>query len=317
MSGTGNPGSSAPSSAPAPSSPAPAPASPSPAPAAAPSTSPPPSGAPGGGTAPGGTPSRQEQMGVPSEVVAVLGYDPFGPAEEAPPQPPPTQPQAVPPQPGQPVAQPAVPTQPNELETLRQQLGQVTRELQTLRQPAQPQPGQPGHPAGPIDPVPTYQYEIPDQVLQLMASENPADRKLALGNVMTAVSRSVHGLMQKELAQVIPALARQVMMEHLGQQEVGKDFYSKYSDLDKPHLRPLIYQIAAGWAQQNPQAGWNEQTRDAIARIVYQTFNMQFPGGSPQAQPAPPAAPVMMPTMTRPAVSHMPTEQEELMDLLR
>jgi len=256
-------------------------------------------------------------MGVPNEVIAVLGYDPFGPVEDAPAQPP-VQPQAAPPQPGQPVAQPAAPAQPNEIETLRQQLGMVTKELQTLRQPQQPQ--QPQQPkAGPVDPVPTYQYEIPDQLVQLMASEDPGHRKMALSNVMTAVSRSVHGMMQKELAQVIPALARQVMVEHLGQQEVGRDFYSTYKELDKPHLRPLIYQIAAGWAQQNPQAGWTAETRDAIARIVYQTFNLQFPGGGApaQVQPQPPAAPVMMPTMTRPAVSHMATEQEEMMDLLR
>jgi len=314
MSGTGQ---GAPSSTPAPSSPAPAPSSPSQAPAAAPSTSPPPSGAPGGGTAPGGTPSRQEQMGVPNEVIAVLGYDPFGPVEEAPPQPPPAQPQAAPPQPEAatpPAGQPTVPP-PNELETLKQQLGMVTRELQQMRQPAQ-QPAQPGQPGGqqPIDPVPAYQYEIPDQLVQLMASEDPGHRKMALSNVMTAVSRSVHGLMQKELAQVIPALARQVMMEHLGQQEVGKDFYSVYKDLDKPELRPLIYQIASGWAQQNPGAGWNAQTRDAIARVVYQTFGRPMPGNGAAA---PPAAPVMMPTMSRPQASHQMTEQEEMLDLLR
>jgi hypothetical protein len=253
-------------------------------------------------------------MGVPSEVIAVLGYDPFGPVEDAPPQPPPAQPQAAPPQPDQPVAQPAAPGQPNELETLRQQVGQMRQELQQFRQPAQPQPGQPGGDK-PIDPVPAYQYEIPDQLVQLMASEDPGHRKMALSNVMTAVSRSVHGLMQRELAQVIPALARQVMMEHLGQQEVGKDFYSVYKDLDKPELRPLIYQIAAGWAQQNPGAGWNAQTRDAIARAVYQTFGRPMPNGGPA--PAPPAAPIMMPTMSRPAVSHQMTEQEEMLDLLR
>jgi hypothetical protein len=122
-------------------------------------------------------------------------------------------------------------------------------------------------------------------------------------------------MMQKELAQVIPALARQVMTEHLGQQEVGRDFYSKYKHLDRPDLRPLIYQIAAGWAQQNPQAGWNEQTRDAIAALVHRTFNITMPGaGNGQA---PPAAPVMMPTMSRPQASHAMTEQEEMLDLLR
>jgi hypothetical protein len=249
-------------------------------------------------------------MGVPNEVIAVLGYDPFGPVEDAPAQPP-AQPQAAPQQPTPPEAQPAAPQQPNELETLRQQLGMVTKELQTLRQPQQPQ-----SPGGqqPIDPVPAYQYEIPEQLVQLMASEDPGHRKLALSNVMTAVSRSVHGLMQRELAQVIPALARQVMMEHLGQQEVGKDFYSVYRDLDKPELRPLIYQIAAGWAQQNPGAVWNAQTRDAIARAVYQTFGRPMPGNGAAA---PPAAPVMMPTMSRPAASHAMTEQEEMLDLLR
>ena len=245
-------------------------------------------------------------MGVPNEVIAVLGYDPFGPVDpSAPPQPvEPAPPQPAPPSGRQPVGPAAAPAQgPSEIETLRQQLGLVTQEFQQIRQGAPP-PGGAAQPPQPSDPVPAYQYEIPDQVLQLMASEDPAHRKLALGNVMTAVSRSVHGLMQKELATVIPALARQVMLEHMGQQEVGKDFYGTYKELDKPHLRPLIYQIASGWASQNPQAGWNAQTRDMIARLVYQTFNMPFPGQAPAGNGhAPPAAPVMMPTMSRPAVS--------------
>lgn len=257
-------------------------------------------------------------MGVPSEVVAVLGYDPFGPVEPAPQQPDqPVQPpeQQIPPQlsPVQTPAAAAVPAVPNELDAVRAELNRVNAELQQIRQPA-PAAG----PAQPSDPIPTYQYEIPDQVLQLMVSEDPAHRKLALGNVMTAVSRSVHGMMQRELSQVIPALARQVMVEHLSQQEVGRDFYTKYPALDQPHLRPLIYQIAAGWAQQYPQAGWNAQTRDAIAQLVYKTFNMQFPGQQHAGNgAAPPQAPVMMPTLSRPAASGVMTDEQEMLDLMR
>lgn len=250
-------------------------------------------------------------MGVPNEVIAVLGYDPFGPVEPAPPQAdqPPVQPQApLPPEQAVAPVAPAVPT--NELEAVKQQLANVTGELQRMRGPAQPAqaPGQPQ------DPVPPYTYEIPDQILHLLASENPGDRKLGLGNVMTAVSRSVHGLMQRELAQVIPALARAVMMEHLAQQETGRDFYGKYPMLDKPELRPLIHQLATGWVQANPHAQWNAQTRDAIAELAFKTFNMQRPGG---ATPPPPAAPVMMPTMTRPAGNHVASEQDEMLDLMR
>ena len=312
MTGTGND--------PQTSAPAPAP-SPSPAGPGAPAQSPPPP--PGSGAAPGGGPppeqSRQEQMGISDEVISVLGYDPFGPPPEpAPPQPTPTgQPPAAPPGQVPPVQQPAV-QPPSELETLRQHVQQLEQRLTQPAAPA-PQPGAPGAPQ-PIDPIPTYQYEIPDQVLQMLSSEDPSHRKVALGNVMTAVSRSVHGLMQKELAQVIPMLARQVVQEHLAQQEVGKEFYTKYPTLDKPELRPLIYQIASSWAQQNPNAGWNAQTRDAIARVVHATFNMPFPGqGNGQASPPPPPqAPTMMPTMSRPAATlSAGSDEQELMDMLR
>ena len=228
MTGTGTPSPAPSQGGGQPSAPAPGPASPSPAPAPVPSPSPAPGGRPGSG-APDAGPSRQEQMGVPNEVIAVLGYDPFGPvdpsappSEAVQPAPPQPAPPAGPP-PAAPAAAPGLPQAPSELETLKQQLGMVTHELQQMRQGATaPAPG--AQPPQPSDPVPAYQYEIPDQVLQLMASEDPAHRKLALGNVMTAVSRSVHGLMQRELATVIPALARQVMLEHMGQQEVGKDF---------------------------------------------------------------------------------------------
>lgn len=209
-----------------------------------------------------------------------------------------------------------------EIAALQQQVQRLTGELDGFRRAQPAQPAQPGQPGQPSDPVPPYTYEIPDQILTLMASENPADRKLALGNVMTAVSRSVHGLMQRELAQVIPALARHVMMEHLNQQEVGRDFYGTYKTLDKPELRPLIHQLAMTWVGQNPGVQWNAQTRDIIARMAFQTFNMPLPpelGGAapaPAAQP-PAAAPVMMPTMARPAGSVQMTEQEELADMLR
>lgn len=175
------------------------------------------------------------------------------------------------------------------LEDLRQQNKMLFETLQRVTQPAgQPQEQQQEEPE--VE-VPTYNYNIPQQYVDALASEDPNVRQQSLLEIVRGVSQTVHREVVKqvrgEMREYVPQAAQAVSKRAQTQQDARSDFYSNHPNLDQAWLRPAIVQIASEVvSQQFPGAqGWTPQIRDAVAEEVYK----RMPHLRPQQQQAQPA----------------------------
>jgi hypothetical protein len=210
-----------------------------------------------------------------------------------------------------PNAQPSQPSGQEDPAQLRQQLDEALRYIHQLRegqgqaqgqQGAQPdQQGQMGAQQqgqeGQQEPLPNYQFQIPDQLLQMMDSDDPAQRKQALTYLGQGVAQSVHQMVRQEmtdkmgrLQQELPQTIQQQQASQAQQRQIFEDFYGTYQDLNRPELRPTIVEVAKSVAGEYQQKGmpvqWGPEFKQAVANRVYQVLGRQ-PGQQPAQQQAP------------------------------
>jgi hypothetical protein len=211
-----------------------------------------------------------------------------------------------------PNAQPSQPSGQEDPAQLRQQLDEALRYIHQLREgqgQAQgqqgAQPGQDGQMGanqqgqdGQQEPLPNYQFQIPDQLLQMMDSDDPAQRKQALTYLGQGVAQSVHQMVRQEMAQKmgrmqqeLPQTIQQQQAAQAQQKQIFDDFYGTYQDLNRPELRPTIVEVAKAVAGEYQQRGvpvsWGPEFKQAVANRVYQVLGRQ-PGQQPAAQPQQP-----------------------------
>lgn len=312
----------------------PAAAAPAPAPAAAPAPASDP--APAAAAEPPAT-VRTNIGEIGADIQALFDYDPFsGEPAAAPAQPlpaAPAQPQAEPaaqqpaapqvPDPAATPAQPAAgPTQPDALAVIAQVLASQQQQLQQTQQ-TQQQAQQPQQPDVEI-PQHGYQFNIPEPLINALASENPVERSQAVQAVMMTTARTVHQevvrSLRAEMARAVPNLIQGQIQEHQRRQAVFNDFYGKYPQFSDPRLRPVVVQTAQQIATARGFQGWSPELRDAVGAHLTQLFAAV--GGQPMAPAAAPAAalpaaPVIVPSAARPAgsapVNHVEQEVRELL----
>ena len=209
------------------------------------------------------------------------------------------QPQVVPP--GTPPGNPATPAPGAQTADLAPILQRLTTVLERPAAPA-------GAPAQPQTPayaqVPDYGYNIPDQVMQGLSSEDPAIAKQALGTIATGISRHVHQTvlsMTRQMIQqsLIPHM-KQEMESAIAAAEIFRDFYGDYKDLNDNAFRPMIVAEAQRLAQTHgANFAYGPQFKQQLAAAIYAKLGRQMPGaqapqGQPQAQYTPPAPPGMV-----------------------
>lgn len=294
--GTSAPPAASPS---APSSPAPASASPS----------------PGTGTPAGVAASEPASPSENVDIQALMRFDPFAP-EPAAPEPavqepaPPVQPTA-PVAGGAPAPAPAAPVVAPGAEPADVKIARLEGELNALRAP------QPAQPKDESDPLPLYDFQVPDQLMQLLGSESLEERKAGIKHVMRGTARSVHQLVLQEVAQTLPSVISMMTQQAIKSAEVQRSFYSKYPALKDEVFRPAILSVAQGILKERNASEWTEDLGDAIAQATFKKLGiMQAPAQAPApAAPAAPPPPAMLPGNTRPAPSY--SVADEIMDLVR
>lgn len=268
------------------------------------------------------------------DAAAIFSFDPFGPAETT------TQGQSgdgavgtteteqkATPTPGAPGAPaPSTPAEPaqaapsQEVVELRARLQQLEGVLGETLRGVGTGTAKPDTPAAPTVEMPSYAFQIPDQIMALMASENPVERKQGVGVMLQGVARNVHHhvvtSMRRELAQVLPRLVTHVASNRDTARNVFQDFYGTYKELNVPELRPLIVATAEQVAQEIGATTWDDRLKKAIYDRVVATLNAargQQNGGQVPQAPAPPA---MVPSGVRNAPSGVSGDQKEMLDLL-
>lgn len=264
----------------------PAPAAPAASPGTAGSAGEPRQSAEGGVAAPAGARGGTAPLSS-EEIGALFTFNPFKleptlPAAEA---------GASAPGPAAPPAEPpaAAAAANPEAALLKQQLDQAMLLLQQYQQqPQQPPGAKPpeGQPSG--EAIPPYNFTVPPQLMQMMESENPAERQQAIGAVMQGTAQAVHKTLLQEFGKVmqgIPALMQAAIQQHSAAQEVFNDFYGTYKELNRPELRQLVVGVAQQVIQESRATGWSPQLRDAVAGRIFQLL------GHKPAQTPPVGAP--------------------------
>jgi len=194
-----------------------------------------------------------------------------------------------------------VPQAPQGEPQLLEQVAILRAELAALRGNPQPQPQQPQAPGpqapqgyDPSKPV-NYTLEIPDNVMMGLSSDDPVQRKAAVSNLLGGFGRYVDFHFRAAMNHAvsnIPAMVQNMIREHSHSQRMHDDFYGKYAELNIPHLKPMIGQIAGDLARRNNWGNqWTDAIRDAVAREAFKQLGRPFPGTvtTPAANPRPPA----------------------------
>lgn len=308
-----------------------------------PTPTPEPAAAPAAPVNDGGSGANGDR-GIGSDIKAIMDFDPFGPGSEAAPgaqaddgkgakpqtaappsvpsdgtPPSPTTPPVVPPAPvvpepvAPPVASPAA-----DLAEAARAMHEAAAALKAPPQaPAAPLPDE-FAPRGDDDtPLDYRQINIPEPILQAMASENPGERRAATTQLLSSAMATAHRMavsqslrmIRSEMAQAFPTFVQRAIVQHQQQREVFEDFYKTFPDLSPPPIRNIIVEQAQILQKQKGNPGWTPAFRDALGEHVRAMLRGFVPAAAaPAAAPAP-AAPggVMTPPSARPAQVGSPT----------
>lgn len=98
-----------------------------------------------------------------------------------------------------------------------------------------------------------YNYTLPDEFMALMEDDDPSKRKMGLGQAMRAMSMTIHARMEARFAEIlddrmkelrenllksVPAGGAPEQVQQM--QSIRTDFYTRFKDLDKPEIMPIV-----------------------------------------------------------------------------
>lgn len=180
---------------------------------------------------------------------------------------------------------------------LERELAAANGQLQVYQQQYnRPQPGQePQQPqAGGRKSVqertPNYQLSVPAQIIEGVASQDPATRASALQQFASGIARTVH---QQVLTQMdaledsFPERAQSVYQVLNYQNAIFQDFYGNYTRLNDPSFHGLVKTVGAEYFATQQDKSWNQKARDEIAKRVYARLGWPY---TPPGQTQRPAA---------------------------
>ena len=183
------------------------------------------------------------------------------------------------------VAEPApAPVADPERELLRrtvEEQGTQIRELLALQRVAIERAGQ-APAATPSQPQPEtfpYNFQVPDQLMEMIDSENPTQRRAGISALVTSLARVVHGEVRKEFTARLEDVSKGIprtIESHVDarttaeqtQRAVETDFYGTYKELNRPELKPLIVSTAARIMASTGAKDWSPALRDQIGTEV-------------------------------------------------
>jgi len=241
------------------------------------------------------------QGGAPAAPVAAAPAAPVAPAGTAPAAPAPN---------GQ-----AAPASPQAPQLTAEAIAAAVREAVAPPQRDNPQ-----------DTVPQYMFQVPDQLMGAIESEDPAVRKQGMAVLISGALRAVHTQIRQEMAQALSSFRTEVPQAihaasaaQTQQRQVFEDFYSTNPDLKVPELGPFVYGQAQALARERPdliQGGWNERFRDELALRVRSVLKWAPPapanGGTPPRRQTPPR---MLNGGARPAGENLTGQDAALADI--
>jgi predicted DNA-binding protein (UPF0251 family) len=166
---------------------------------------------------------------------------------------------------------------------------------------AQPTPQPMQQPAAPQQPeLPQYAYDVNDQLLRAITSDDLREREAALKAFAVNLSQTVHmrALEQarQEVAQAVPVFVQHVIATEFAKRQIASDFYGKFPELNTPEIAPIVGQVAQQVMGEMGASTWTPKVRDAVGARVKSMLSA-VAGQVQQQAPAP--------VMTTPAATPM------------
>lgn len=175
--------------------------------------------------------------------------------------------------------------------------------------------------------APDYMFSVPDQLLQLMGSEDPNQVRQGLQALMSGLGQSMHKIVMQavdEKLATVPSMISQGQQVLAQRQIIFEDFYKAHPDLNQPALHSVVSNVGAQVQAEMGAQAWSPQLRDAIAVRVRQSLGLiqgttQVAPAVPVPAPVTPAAvpkpPAMIGSGVSPAPKQAPILGDEILDL--
>lgn len=232
------------------------------------------------------------------------GTSPAEPAstEGAAPQPTPS---VAPPQPG------GSPTSDDDLRKLIADQRALIDRLQA--QPALPE----AKPEGEAPFQPVYTTDLPQELFQAMASDDPNIRYKAMDGlvkgVMNTIAYDTQRYVKAQIAQAVAEVTGSIptrVQEVSSADAIKRDFFSNFPALGNPVLGQIVQNRLSSWAQQEAARNggrfeWNADFRNRAGQALHAELGIPLQGQPQAAQPQPQQQPVQrqQPAPRRPSFS--------------
>jgi chemotaxis protein histidine kinase CheA len=150
-----------------------------------------------------------------------------------------------------------------------------------------------------------FGFNVPDEYMNAINSEDPAQRKQALNQLLSATAQSIYARTTQEMNQrfaQIPNQMEPVLNAREYEQRIKQDMYGTYPEL--VGMEAQVAAVATQLQQQGvfPGGGWNENFRDAIAEklspmvpAIQQRIQQNRAARGIGVPPAPPPSNVLPP----------------------
>lgn len=192
-----------------------------------------------------------------------------------------------------------------EKEALKEQVRQANtavarmqQDLDELKKSGKPaDDGGSGKPAD--EAIPSYDFEIPNDIVEGVVAEDTATRQAALRKLVAGMGHSFHTSIRQEVQQKLDAAknefqqtAEQTAGRQTQTQQIYTDYFGQYPKHDSEVVRPIVQTKAREVMREWNVQEWSVQVRDEIGRRVEQTLNgagfvrADAGGGQPPAQPS-------------------------------
>jgi len=205
-----------------------------------------------------------------------------------------------------------------EVSGLRQQVAQLQGVVQALQggmvgQQGQQAQGQPGQAPGGQGPggqgqqqqsqvrgsaeqsavkAPSYRYQIPEQTLAALRSDNDGEFGRAVETMFNIVAENVHSNLIQHVSDyvgsTVPDMIQKSQSAQGQQTQVRSDFYGAFPELNRPDVQPLVISAAQQLANEG-YTRWDQNFVQALGQRVHGTLRGFVPAqAAPTPTPTPP-----------------------------
>lgn len=172
---------------------------------------------------------------------------------------------------------------------LHEQNELLRRQLANTEQALRSQPAQPREEVQPEDNLPPYVFQITDEYIDALRSENPEMNRRAIMGIVQGTARAVHQNLRTEYQEHVQTAVQNYVQRHTTssriENTVMQDYYGTYPSHNNPALQPVVVGVAQRIMRETGAQAWTPELRDRIGQGVNEILKQAM--GQP-SQGAPP-----------------------------